>query len=155
GKSKAVFDQGFADLADIGFAQGGRARGHDRRRIPRHLGPVRPFWREPTSRRPPCDSSPFDEMVDITDDIERAKRFAGDHYLDPAARIGLDYHQVEATKRLWAEAGRGMFHFDPVMAAIPEDYDGDYMIEVVEPSVDSLYNSFKNGFRWARYALGL
>jgi hypothetical protein len=94
-------------------------------------------------------------MVDITDDIERAKRFAGDHYLDPAARIGLDYHQVEATKRLWAEAGRGMVDFDAVMAAIPEDYDGDYMIEVVEPSVDSLYNSFKNGFRWARYALGL
>ena len=38
---------------------------------------------------------------------------------------------------------------------MPEDYDGDYMIEVVEPSVDSLYDSFKMSFEWARRALKL
>jgi inosose dehydratase len=76
-------------------------------------------------------------------------------YLDPAAREGLNYHQVEATKRLWTEPGRGVVDFDAVTAAMPEDYDGDYMIEVVEPSVDSLHDSFKLSFEWARHALKL
>jgi inosose dehydratase len=76
-------------------------------------------------------------------------------YLDPAAREGLDYHQVEATKRLWAEPGRGVVDLDAVTAAIPENYDGDYMIEVVEPSGDSLYDSYKMAFDWARHALEL
>jgi inosose dehydratase len=76
-------------------------------------------------------------------------------YLDPAAREGLNYHQVEATKRLWAEPGRGVVDFDAVVAAMPEDYDGDYMIEVVEPSVDSLHDSYKMAFDWARHALKL
>jgi inosose dehydratase len=64
-------------------------------------------------------------------------------------------HQVEATKRLWTEPGRGVVDFDAVTAAMPEDYDGDYMIEVVEPSVDSLHDSFKLSFEWARHALNL
>ena len=34
---------------------------------------------------------------------------------------------------------------------MPEDYDGDYMIEVVEPSVDSLYDSYEIAFDWARH----
>jgi inosose dehydratase len=76
-------------------------------------------------------------------------------YLDPDAREGLNYHQVEATKRLWTEPGRGVVDFDAVTAAMPEDYDGDYMIEVVEPSVDSLHDSFKLSFEWARHALNL
>jgi hypothetical protein len=42
-----------------------------------------------------------------------------------------------------AEPGRGVVDFDAVTAAMPEDYDGDYMIEVVEPSVDSPYDSYK------------
>ena len=76
-------------------------------------------------------------------------------YLDPAAREGLNYHQVEATKRLWAEPGSGVVDFDAVTAAMPEDYDGDYMIEVVEPSVDLLYDSYEIAFDWARHALKL
>jgi inosose dehydratase len=76
-------------------------------------------------------------------------------YLDPASREGLNYHEVEATKRLWAEPGRGVIDFDAVTAAMPEDYDGDYMIEVVEPSVDSPYDSYKMAFDWAREALRL
>jgi inosose dehydratase len=43
--------------------------------------------------------------------------------------------------------------FDAVIAAMPEDYDGDYMIEVDEPSVDSRYDSHKLSFEWARQAL--
>jgi inosose dehydratase len=74
-------------------------------------------------------------------------------YLDPAARAGMSYHEVSATKRLWAEPGRGVVNFDAVIAAMPEDYDGDYMIEIDEPSVDSRYDSHKMSFEWARQAL--
>ncbi len=74
-------------------------------------------------------------------------------YLDPAARLGMSYHEVSATKRLWAEPGRGVVDFDAVVAAMPEDYDGDYMIEIDEPSVDSRYESHKISFAWARQAL--
>jgi inosose dehydratase len=74
-------------------------------------------------------------------------------YLDPAARRGMTYHQVSATKRLWAEPGLGVVDFNAVIAAMPEDYDGDYMIEVDEPSVDSRYESHKLCFEWARHAL--
>ena len=74
-------------------------------------------------------------------------------YLDPPARAGMSYHEVSATKRLWAEPGRGVVDFDAVVAAMPEDYDGDYMIEIDEPSVDSRYESHKLSFEWARQAL--
>ena len=74
-------------------------------------------------------------------------------YLSPESRQGLDYHQVGATKRLWAEPGRGVVDFDAVVAAMPEDYDGDYMIEVDEPSVESRYDSHQMSFNWARQAL--
>jgi inosose dehydratase len=74
-------------------------------------------------------------------------------YLDPAARMGMSYHEVAATKRLWAEPGLGVVDFDAVIAAMPENYDGDYMIEVDVPSVDSRYESHKLSFQWARQAL--
>jgi inosose dehydratase len=74
-------------------------------------------------------------------------------YLDPAARTGMSYRELSATKRLWAEPGRGVVDFDAIIAAMPEDYDGDYMIEVDEPSVDSRYDSHKLSFEWARQAL--
>lgn len=74
-------------------------------------------------------------------------------FLDPTARNGLGYHEVSATKRLWAEPGRGVVDFDAVVAAMPDDYDGDYMIEVDVPSVDSRYDSHKMSFDWARQAL--
>jgi inosose dehydratase len=74
-------------------------------------------------------------------------------YLDPKSRQGLSYHQIGATKRLWAEPGLGVVDFDAVVAAMPEDYDGDYMIEVDEPSVESRYESHQMSFNWARKAL--
>ena len=74
-------------------------------------------------------------------------------YLDPTARPGMSYHEVSATKRLWAEPGLGVVDFDAVITAMPADYDGDYMIEVDVPSVDSRYDSHKLSFEWANKAL--
>jgi inosose dehydratase len=269
--SKAVLDQAFADLADIGFTAV-KADVPEGMTADEYRGWISGYRLAPSLS---LFSSPFDETVDITDEMERAKRFAGDQlalgldrtmvssmsvparmvapavgadfnkdrlalaiencgiicqvlqsqglwplhhpqiggvfeteaeiiqlldtlgadvigfgpdtghlcwasidpaalirryadriggihikdcfpdYLDPAAREGLNYHQVEATKRLWTEPGRGVVDFDAVVAAMPQDYDGDYMIEVVEPSVDSLHDSFKLSFEWARHALNL
>ena len=39
--------------------------------------------------------------------------------------------------------------FDAVLAAIPATYDGDFMIEVDEPSVDSKADSHRMSFAWA------
>ncbi len=74
-------------------------------------------------------------------------------YLDPADRQGLSYHEIGATKRLWAEPGLGVVDFDAVVAAMPEDYDGDYMIEIDVPSVESRFDSHRMSFDWARQAL--
>ena len=76
-------------------------------------------------------------------------------YLDPAARAGMSYHQLSTTKRLWAEPGRGVVDFDAVIAAMPEDYDGDYMIEVDEPSVEERHESHRLSFEWAKQALSV
>lgn len=74
-------------------------------------------------------------------------------YLEPAAREGMSYFEVSATKRLWAEPGRGVLDFDAIVAAMPADYDGDYMIEIDQPSVDSLYESHQISYDWAKSAL--
>ena len=74
-------------------------------------------------------------------------------FLDPVARSGLNYHQVATSKRLWAEPGRGIIDFDAVLAAMPENYDGDYMIEVDEPSVASRLESHQIAYDWARRRL--
>jgi inosose dehydratase len=74
-------------------------------------------------------------------------------YLDPANRTVQGYQELSATKRLWAEAGRGVVDFDAVVAAMPENYDGDYMLEVDEPSGDSRRDSYEFMFGWARRAL--
>jgi inosose dehydratase len=63
------------------------------------------------------------------------------------------YADVTGTKRLWAEPGLGVVDFDAVLAAIPADYDGDFMIEIDEPSVDSRYESHRISFDWARRSL--
>ena len=36
-----------------------------------------------------------------------------------------------------------------VLAAIPDDYDGDFMIEVDVPSVDSRFESHRISYAWA------
>jgi inosose dehydratase len=74
-------------------------------------------------------------------------------YLSAESRTGMSYHEVSATKRLWAEPGRGVVDFEAVVAAVPADYDGDFMIEVDEPSVDSKLESHRMSFEWARSSL--
>lgn len=74
-------------------------------------------------------------------------------YLDDNVDSGLDYLQVSATKRLWAEPGLGVLDFAAIVAAMPEDYDGDYMIEVDFPSVENVYESHRISYEWARREL--
>jgi inosose dehydratase len=71
-------------------------------------------------------------------------------FLSPGSRAGMSYQEVSATKRLWAEPGSGVVDFDAVVAAIPAGYDGDFMIEVDEPSVESNLESHRISFEWAR-----
>jgi inosose dehydratase len=71
-------------------------------------------------------------------------------HLGPGARPGTGYGEVTGTRRLWAEPGLGVVDLDGVLAALPADYDGDYMIEVDEPSVGSKRESHRVSFAWAR-----
>jgi inosose dehydratase len=89
-----------------------------------------------------------------------ADRIGGIHLKDcfpdllpPANRAGLSYRETQQTKRLWAEPGLGTVDFDAVLAAIPDGYDGDFMIEVDEPSVASKRESHRISYEWARRAL--
>jgi inosose dehydratase len=89
-----------------------------------------------------------------------ADRIGGIHIKDcfpdllaPGSRAGLSYHEVQRTKRLWAEPGLGVVDFAAVVAAVPADYDGDFMIEVDEPSVESRLESHRISFEWARRSL--
>ena len=66
----------------------------------------------------------------------------------------MAYREAQQTKRLWAEPGLGVVDFDAVLAAIPDDYDGDYMIEVDEPSVESKLESHRMSYVWARRSIG-
>ena len=89
-----------------------------------------------------------------------ADRLGGIHIKDcfadlltPESRAGMSYPEVTATKRLWAEPGLGVVDFAAVLAAIPDDYDGDFMIEVDEPSVASRRESHRMSFAWAQRSL--
>lgn len=74
-----------------------------------------------------------------------------DGRLDPEDERG--YPELAATKRLWAEPGLGVVDFDAVLAALPPNYDGDLMVEIDEPSVESRYESHRMAFEWAQGAV--
>jgi inosose dehydratase len=40
-----------------------------------------------------------------------------------------------------------------MLAALPDDYDGDFMIEIDEPSLDSRFESHRIAYEWARHNL--
>jgi inosose dehydratase len=86
-----------------------------------------------------------------------ADRLGGIHikdcFPDLLGTSELSYSEATATKRLWAEPGLGVVDFDAVLAAIPGDYDGDFMIEVDEPSVESKRESHQMSFEWAQRVL--
>jgi inosose dehydratase len=72
-------------------------------------------------------------------------------YLDGSSKAeGMSYRELQGTKRLWAEPGRGVIDFDAIVATLPSDYDGDFMIEIDEPSGDSRFESHKISFSWAQ-----
>jgi inosose dehydratase len=73
-------------------------------------------------------------------------------HLDGAGTPG-NYRELAGSGRLWAEPGRGVLDLAAVLAALPADYDGDYMIEVDHPSVGSLYESHRISWEWARDTL--
>lgn len=74
--------------------------------------------------------------------------------LHPADRRGLSYLAATSSKRVWAEPGWGVIDFGAVLATMPSDYDGDYMIEVDEPSIDDRLESMRRCHRWAVESLG-
>ncbi|WP_432503319.1 sugar phosphate isomerase/epimerase family protein [Kineococcus arenarius] len=74
-------------------------------------------------------------------------------HLDAARAGGGDYRSVSGSGRLWAEPGRGVLDLEAVLEALPEDYDGDYMIEVDHPSVATVYESHRLSFEWATATL--
>ena len=65
----------------------------------------------------------------------------------------MRYHEVQDTKRLWAEPGRSVVDFAAVLAAIPAGYDGDFMIELGEPSEESRLEFHRISFEWAQRGL--
>ncbi|GAA3613130.1 sugar phosphate isomerase/epimerase family protein [Microlunatus ginsengisoli] len=263
GKTREVFEQAFADFAAIGFTAV-KADVPDGMSASEYAGWIAGYGLAPSIS---LFSSPFDETVDISDEVERAKRFAADqtalgldrtmissmavparmerpavgadfsadrlalaiencgvvcqvlaaeglrplHHshvggvfetaeeigrlldelgpdvigvgpdtghlrwagVDPAEfvaryadRIGgihlkdcfpdlLDgrgagsYREQSNSKRLWAEPGLGVIDFDAVIAALPDGYDGDFMIEIDEPSVPSKAESHRISYEWA------
>jgi inosose dehydratase len=63
------------------------------------------------------------------------------------------YRELVHTGRLWAEPGLGVVDFDAVLAAVPDTYDGDFMIEIDYPSVNSRYESHRMSYEWAQHHL--
>jgi inosose dehydratase len=93
-----------------------------------------------------------DCFPDLLGPAHSAARSDGRHG-EPGPLPGRSYHELTGTKRLWAEPGLGVVDFDAVLAAIPADYDGDFMIEVDEPSVESKRESHRMSFAWAQERL--
>jgi len=72
-------------------------------------------------------------------------------HLDPVGGIQQhSYQDLQASRRLWAEPGLGVVDFDAVVTAIPAHYDGDFMIEIDRPSVESRFESHRIAFEWAQ-----
>ncbi len=74
-------------------------------------------------------------------------------HLSPESHAGRSYFELTRAKRVWAEPGLGVLDLAGIVAAVPVDYDGDFMIEVDVPSVDSLYECHKTSYDWAVRAL--
>lgn len=98
--------------------------------------------------------------IDPVQLVERyADRVGGIHLKDVhpdhlgAAGAGGDYRALAGSGRLWAEPGRGVLDLGAVLAALPDDYDGDYVIEVDHPSAGSVVESHRISWEWARRAL--
>ena len=86
---------------------------------------------------------------------EYSNRIVGVHLKDTfAAGIqrakaeDLDYHEATLAGRIWAEPGTGQVDLAACIRAFPEDFGGDYMIEVDIPSVP-LRECHQIAYDWA------
>lgn len=70
-------------------------------------------------------------------------------FLDGRAGEATYREQVDS-KRLWAEPGLGVLDVAAILAALPDDYDGDVMIEVDEPSTATKRESHEISYAWAQ-----
>jgi inosose dehydratase len=86
-KSKEVFDQAFADFADIGFTAV-KADLPDGMPIAEYAEWLGSYGLAPSLS---LFNSAFDETIDITEEVERAKRFAADQ-----VALGLDRTMVSS-----------------------------------------------------------
>ena len=86
-KSKEVFDQAFADFADIGFTAV-KADVPEGMSVTEYADWIGSYGLAPSLS---LFSSPFDESIDIVDEVERAKRFAADQ-----VALGLDRTMVSS-----------------------------------------------------------
>ena len=68
--------------------------------------------------------------------------------VERAKREDLSYQDATLPGRLWAEPGTGSVDLDACVAAFPDDYDGDFMIEVDVPSVPDR-ECHEIAYRWA------
>ena len=60
------------------------------------------------------------------------------------------YREQADSKRLWAEPGLGVLDIAAILAALPDDYDGEVMIEVDEPSTATKRESHEISYAWAQ-----
>ena len=86
-KSRAVFDEAFADFAQIGFTAV-KADVPDGMNAADYLDWIGSYGLAPSLS---LFSSPFDETVDITEEVERAKEFAATQ-----AELGLDRTMISS-----------------------------------------------------------
>jgi len=81
-----------------------------------------------------------------------ADRVGGLHVKDlqPSAfdKIGGDYSSRTGAGSVWTEPGTGVIDFDAVFAALPADFDGEFVIEVDVPTVSPV-DSLVAQRRWA------
>ncbi len=86
-KSKEVFDQAFADFRDIGFTAV-KADVPEGMSVTEYADWIGSYGLAPSIS---LFNSPFDETIDIVDEVERAKRFAADQ-----VALGLDRTMVSS-----------------------------------------------------------
>lgn len=68
-------------------------------------------------------------------------------------KAGRSYFDMNKRGQLWAEPGVGELDMQAIIAAFPETFTGDFMIEVDVPSFESRRESHQVSYDWARTAL--
>lgn len=125
------------------------------RRVLDELGPELIGFGPDTGHLTWAGADPAEMIRDYADRVGaiHVKDVYADH-LGKSLEDTLSYGETASTKRLWAEPGRGVVDLEAVIAAMPDDFVGDFMIEVDVPSVETPYLSLKESYDWATRVLG-